>query len=150
MSCLTSLYFFLSLSLSLVFFSLLSSSMAAEMDGNGGGGGLHAAIGQGQSGGGGGGDDNDLDLVSECSRCVCRQWPMQIIMCGSPPLRRATCHFFIFTTGGIQEHLAQSAGTDWRRDGSQNYGPCRTAAASRHVCGRKKASPFQRNNGQTQ
>jgi len=73
----TSLYFFLSLSLSLffslVFFSLLLSSMAAEMDGNGGGGGWH----QGQSGGVGGGDDNDLDLVSECSRCVCRQWPMR-------------------------------------------------------------------------
>ena len=64
MSCLTSLYFFsLSLSHSLVFFSLISSSMAAEIDGDGGGGGLHAAICQGQ-GGGGGDDDNDLDLVS--------------------------------------------------------------------------------------
>jgi hypothetical protein len=49
------IFFSLSLSLSLVFFSLLSFSMAAETNGDGG-------ICHGQSGGGCG--DNDLDLVS--------------------------------------------------------------------------------------
>jgi hypothetical protein len=93
----TSLYFFLSpsLSLSLVFFSLLLSSMAAEMDGNGGGGGWHAAIGQGPSGGGGGGDDNDLDLVSECSKCVCRQWPMRYVRSAATTPRHVSLFLFL-------------------------------------------------------